>query len=123
MKTVGSCLLVLSFVLMISSCVYAQNGSCGDPSQVLYYRAHCYSPLCHAAVIVPSAAPCGGGSCDFFENVTVDCCGFQAVTSDDTGVCLFAGLREREARRKILALLENQRILIPSCNGSYVPAS
>jgi len=122
MKIIRWFLLALGLLLLISSLSYAQSGSCGDPSQVLYYRAHCYSPVCHGVVLVPSAAGCTGGSCDFFQNVTVDCCGFQAVTAQDVGACGFAKLRDERARRQILALLENQRVLVPECGGSYVPA-
>ena len=118
MKILRVLLLGLSTITIVSSLSYAQSGSCGDPSQVLYYRAHCYSPVCHGVVLVPSAASCTGGSCDFFQNITVDCGGFEAV-----GACGFAKLRDEHARRQILALLENQRVLVPACGGSYVPAS
>jgi hypothetical protein len=95
---------------------------CGDPSSVLLLRANCYTPLCHGIVIVLDAASCSGGSCDYFQNIDVDCCGTVAVTNEDVGACAFAKLHNKRERRQLLALVKQYNLLAPACGGSYVPA-
>ena len=112
-------LTVGSLVLIISSA----GAQCGDPSQVLLLRANCFTPLCGGIVIVMDPAGCTGGPCDLYENITVDCCGTEAVTNEDVGTCGFAKVHDKRERRQLLALGKEYNILAPVCGGSYVPAS
>jgi hypothetical protein len=124
MKLLRIPVLVLSAIALTIIPAYSQSGSCGDSSQYQILRAHCYSPVCSGMILLVSAASCSDpSSCDFFENVTMNCCGFQAVVTEDVGGCGVARLRDKRARRQLLALLKNQHILVPACGGAYVPAS
>ena len=113
-------LLTLGSIVFIISSAGAQ---CGDPSQVLLLRANCFTPLCGGIVIVMDPAGCTGGPCDFYQNITVDCCGTEAVTNEDSGTCLYAKMHDKRERRQLLALVKEYNVLAPACGGSYVPAS
>lgn len=108
-----------SIVLMISS----SSAQCADPSQMLLLRANCYTPLCQGIVIVLDPGGCTGGPCDFFQNITVDCCGAPSVSNEDAGTCGSAKVRDQQERRQLLALVKEYNLLAPACGGSYVPAS
>lgn len=119
MKVSTVLLLTLGVVLVISSA----GAQCADPSQMLLLRANCYTTLCQGIVIVLDPGSCTGGPCDFFQNITVDCCGTEAVTNEDAGTCGFAKIHNKRERRQLLALVKKYNLMAPACGGSYVPAS
>jgi hypothetical protein len=49
------------------------------------------------------------------------CCG-KFSNYVQGGFCLIAEMKDQRARSRILALAEDNEILVPTCNGAYVPA-
>lgn len=113
------CLLVV-FTTVCSLVATAQQ--CGQVKRSVFVR--CFSANCQGGFQQPFIESCGVGpvQCFEFEDLSIPCCGIPTDELTSLGNCEISELKNPEVRSRTLELAKRVRLLIPTCQGIYVPA-
>ncbi|SRR5581483_3878266 len=100
-------------VLCVLLTVGAEANTCGHADDVFYNDCN----SCGGGS--PDSPSVSGHCCEWFPQM--DCCGVWIEKVGD-GVCHIAELRSPETRAQVLLAAEQSDLLLPDCNGAFVPA-
>jgi hypothetical protein len=80
----------------------------------------CPFPGCHETYSTLNTEACDGSNeCDMLIPIST-CCG-KGGSYVVGGICLITEMKDPHVRTRILELARDTEILIPTCNGAYVP--
>ena len=120
MKTIKRMLLRLTLLCqMVGAAAYAQNPCY---AYVDTYIGQCSSQSCWDYYPLQVVHPCNEGACFCRTTNSTNCCGVTIVYNQyEVGPCYPALLKDKDVQSDFLALASKEHILVPSCNGAYLP--
>jgi len=125
MKTIARILLGLILVLQIGGMGAAAYAQQPCYARVYYYMGSCSNQFCQDQYPLTTTDPCapdGSGGCFWYLTNTYNCCGLNGTYyTAEAGPCYMALLKDKNAQSDLLALARKEQILVPSCNGAYLP--
>ena len=109
----------LLVVALVSFSVGAAAQRCAETDVILKLRC----PNCAERFTSYGMPSCtfSGNPCLYFQPTTV-CCGEYENYRWSGSYCLLARLRDRGLRLRLVELARTGNILVPNCDGAYVPA-
>jgi hypothetical protein len=98
--------------------IWAQT--CANRATIV--RFQCQTAICRSSYVVTLTQPCLDTVCEAWNPVDSSCCGVPHTSLVPTGdPCLFTSLRDPSVRRRLLLVAEKQNILVPTCEGTFMP--
>jgi hypothetical protein len=112
-------LVVLSFPMLAAPKPMAAQTGCADPGQSIYYRYRCSNSAgCHNIIGILYEEGIGT---EAWMTQVVSCCNVNFTVDVPVGQCLSLPLRNSKTRDLLLAMSQEERILVADCKGRYKP--
>ena len=115
--------VVVGFVLacLIPTAAHAQSQVCA--AGITTTEGHCSNQFCQDVYPLSSITPCEFDyECILWNSANYDCCGLNGTYwATEAGDCLFSLLKDKNAQSELIALARREEVLVPSCNGAYLP--
>jgi hypothetical protein len=120
-KTWLSLLLVMLFAGIASaqSARRLDVGACASVDST-FGPLRCPTSSCGTYYTVQTEACTIDNECDLLLPISV-CCG-KFPNYVEGGTCLLAEIKDPRVKSRMLELAKDNQILVPTCNGAYVPA-
>lgn len=114
---------ILLLVIALSGTLSAQNNICSPEIEV--YFDQCGNQFgCSDVFPQTFWTPClrFGGPCYSFVSTSTNCCGIYQIYYDySPWGCFWTKLQDAKFESKLAQLNQTEEILVPSCNGAYIP--
>ncbi len=98
---------------------YGQDGTCAGFNGI-GLQLRCPNSGCGEAYRGYATFSCSVDSCIFFERIDICCGAYQNYWP--SWYCWMATFKNKEVRSRLLQLASARQILVPDCQGAYVPA-
>jgi tRNA G26 N,N-dimethylase Trm1 len=114
-------LVVTIAMSLAANVICAAQTKCA--SRATAFQTNCSNQICSNSVYVVYPTDCFTNVCTQLYQTSVSCCGIYYTTYVAGGPCFVAELRDPAVQKQILALNQQTDLLVPTCDGSYVPAN